>query len=63
MEGLEGEFARFCGAEQAVAVGNGADALRFAPMSVGMGRNEETCFGISIRPTGSLQSRPKYLLN
>ena len=37
VEGLEREFARFCGTEHAVAVGNGTDALRFALLAAGVG--------------------------
>jgi hypothetical protein len=35
VQGIEEEFARFCGAAHAVAVGNGTDALRFALLAAG----------------------------
>ncbi|MBI1950624.1 MAG: DegT/DnrJ/EryC1/StrS family aminotransferase [Acidobacteria bacterium] len=37
VEGLEREFAAFCGATHAVATGNGTDALRFALMAAAVG--------------------------
>ncbi len=37
VEGLEREFAEFCGVAHAVAVGSGTDALRFALMAAGIG--------------------------
>ncbi len=37
VEGLENEFAAFCGVPHAVAVGSGTDALRFSLMAVGAG--------------------------
>ena len=37
VEGLEREFAAFCGVAHAVAVSSGTDALRFALMAVGLG--------------------------
>ncbi|MEK7799746.1 MAG: DegT/DnrJ/EryC1/StrS family aminotransferase [Acidobacteriota bacterium] len=37
VEGLEREFAAFCGVAHAVATGNGTDALRFALMAAGAG--------------------------
>jgi dTDP-4-amino-4,6-dideoxygalactose transaminase len=37
VEALEREFAAFCGAREAVAVGSGTDALRFALMAIGLG--------------------------
>ena len=44
VEGLESEFAAFCGVPHAVAVASGTDALRFALMAAGLGgsgpRNE-----------------------
>ena len=36
VEEFEGAFAKFCGADQAVAVGSGTDALRFALMACGI---------------------------
>ncbi len=40
VEGLELEFAAFCGVTHAVATGNGTDALRFALMAAGAGTEE-----------------------
>jgi len=37
VEGLEREFAAYCGAREAAAVGSGTDALRFALMAIGLG--------------------------
>lgn len=37
IDGLESEFAAFCGVAHAVAVSSGTDALRFALMAVGVG--------------------------
>ncbi len=38
---FESEFARFCGARQAVGVANGLDALRLALMALGVGPGDE----------------------
>jgi dTDP-4-amino-4,6-dideoxygalactose transaminase len=40
VEGLEREFAAFCGAGYAVAVANGTDAVRFALMAAGVGEGD-----------------------
>ena len=37
VEGLEREFAAYCGSREAVAVGSGTDALRFALIALGIG--------------------------
>src|SRR6266699_3618547 len=41
VEGLEREFAEFCGVPHAVAVASGTDALRFALMTAGVGAGSE----------------------
>src|SRR3989449_9830866 len=41
VEGLEREFAQFCGVPHAVAVASGTDALRFALMTAGVGAGSE----------------------
>lgn len=41
VEAFEEEFARFCGCQHAVAVGNGLDALRIALMALGIGPGDE----------------------
>jgi dTDP-4-amino-4,6-dideoxygalactose transaminase len=41
VEGLEKEFAAFCGVPHAVAVGNGTDALRFALVAAGVRPGDE----------------------
>ncbi len=45
VEGLEREFAAYCGAPHAVAVGNGTDALRFALMAAGIGAHRPVAEG------------------
>ena len=41
VEGLEREFAEFCGAAEAIAVSSGTDALAFALRAVGVGPGDE----------------------
>src|SRR2546422_11410288 len=48
VEGLEREFAQFCGVPHAVAVASGTDALRFALMTAGVGAGSE---GITSPPS------------
>ena len=38
---FEKEFASFCGAEYAVGVANGTDALRLALLACGIGKGDE----------------------
>ena len=40
-ESFEQAFARYCGAEYCVGVGNGTDALELAMQSVGIGEGDE----------------------
>jgi dTDP-4-amino-4,6-dideoxygalactose transaminase len=40
VEGLEREFAAYCGTEYCVAVANGTDAVRFALMAAGVGQGD-----------------------
>src|SRR2546422_10606208 len=48
VEGLEREFAQFCGVPHAVAVASGTDALRFALMTAGGGAGGE---GVTSPPS------------
>ncbi len=45
VEGLEREFAAFCGVPEAVAVGSGTDAIRFALMAAGVGASRAAATG------------------
>jgi dTDP-4-amino-4,6-dideoxygalactose transaminase len=41
VEAFENDFARFCGCEHAIGVGNGTDALWLALLACGVGRDDE----------------------